>query len=54
MNPISIHRAFDQQLDRVLNELAEEDASPTLEGFVGSIEVAVMFVLATWAIWLWL
>jgi hypothetical protein len=54
MNPISIHRAFDPQLDRILNELAEEDASPTLQGFVGSLEVGLMFILGTWAIWLWL
>jgi hypothetical protein len=53
MNPISIHRAFDPQLDRILNELAEEDASPTLQGFVGSLEVGLMFILGTWAIWLW-
>jgi hypothetical protein len=58
MNPISIHRAFDPQLDRIMQDMMNdeqyEDASPTLQGFVGSLEVGLMFILGTWAIWLWL
>jgi hypothetical protein len=59
MNPISIHRAFDPQLDRIMQDMMndeqyEDDDFITLQGFVGSLEVGLMFILGTWAIWLWL
>jgi hypothetical protein len=42
MTPISIRRAFDRDLDRVLHEMAEDDANPSNEGFVSMLVSAIV------------
>lgn len=55
MTPISIRRAFDPGLDRVLHQVqSEDDASPTLEGFVGTLEIAMLAALLPWLVWMWI
>jgi hypothetical protein len=52
MTPISIRRAFDRDLDRVLHEMAE-DEYPSNEGFV-SMLVSALVMVCIFAFVMWL
>jgi hypothetical protein len=51
MNPISIHRAFDPQLDRILQDMEAAEAERLPSGAMGVLVVAALFTVPAWIVW---